>query len=142
MATRFIKKVFLYGAGHTYSNLSRLFIRLFVGIMFMQFGIRQIGYFDELVRSFHGVMGMTPELTLILMIAIELVCSALIMVGLFTRISVILPIITMIFAEKMILQYFVQVDLMRLYSIQAGYLPIMFIGIFFFILLAGQERFP
>ena len=40
--TGFFKNLFLYSAGHTYSNLSRLFLRLFTGIMFLQLCIRQM----------------------------------------------------------------------------------------------------
>ena len=45
--TGFFKNLFLYSAGHTYSNLSRLFLRLFTGIMFLQLCIRQMLNFDE-----------------------------------------------------------------------------------------------
>lgn len=140
MAPNFVKTLFLYGAGHTYSNLSRLFLRLFAGIIFMQFGIRQLGCFSDLLASFHGVLGMSGETTLIIVIAIEIICSILIILGLFTRLAVILPIISMCFAEKVIMDFFNSDSLERVFSMQAGYLPIMFIGIFIFMLLAGPGK--
>ena len=42
MAAKLIKRMFLYSAGLTFTNMARLFMRLFTGVMFMQFGIRQI----------------------------------------------------------------------------------------------------
>ena len=39
---QWLKTFFMFNAGHTYSNLSRLFLRLFTGIMFLQMGVRQM----------------------------------------------------------------------------------------------------
>ena len=49
--TGFFKNLFLYSVGHTYSNLSRLFLRLFAGVMFLQLCIRQMLNFDSLVPA-------------------------------------------------------------------------------------------
>lgn len=129
----------LYSTGHTYSNLSRLFLRLFAGIMFMQFGIRQWIYFDNVVDEMVGVMGMSSEATLALMIIIEIVCSTMIMIGLFSRLAVLPPLITMIVAEKVLLSWS-DVKPAMLFSTQPGYVPILFIGIFVFMLLAGPGK--
>ena len=90
-------------SGYTYSNLARLFMRLFVGVMFLQFGIRHLVNYSELCNSFPTVLHMSSECSLIIMIIIELVCSLLIMAGFLTRLSVIPPICTMIAAEYYIL---------------------------------------
>ena len=55
----------MHSAGYTYSNLSRLFMRLFVGIMFLQFGIRQILAFNAYAPTFPAVLGMSSTTTLI-----------------------------------------------------------------------------
>lgn len=137
---KFIKYLFLYGTGHTYSNLSRLFIRLFVGLMFMQFGIRQVIHFDIISATFPPALGMDSAETLIMMIAIELICSVMIMFGLLTRLAAIPPIVSMFVAEDVILTEMVNQLPYDLSSTQPGYLPIMFIGIFFFILLSGPGK--
>ncbi len=138
---RFLENLFLSCTGYTYTNMARLFIRLFVGIMLMQFGIRQLVNYNNVVETFPGVIGMDNEMSLIVMIIIELGCSLLIMVGFLTRLATIPPIIAMIVAEHFILH-----DLLPdtfIYSITStmpGYLPLMFIGIYLFILLAGPGK--
>lgn len=136
-----LSRLFLRFTGYTYSNMARLFMRLFVGIMFMQFGIRHLVNFIQLSVDFPTIFGMSSPTCLIIMIVIEILCSLLIMVGFLTRLSTIPPIISMIAAE-----YYIVHDLLphsSLYgldSTQPGYLPIMFIGIYLFILLAGPGK--
>lgn len=140
MAATFIKRMFLYSAGLTFTNMARLFMRLFTGVMFMQFGIRQIANFNEVAATFPALMGMSSETTLLVMIMIEIICSMLIILGLFTRFALIPPIVSMAIAEHVIMQYSASEELFKLYTIQAGYLPIMFIGIFLFMMLAGPGK--
>lgn len=136
-----IANIYLRTTGYTYSNLAHLFMRLFVGIMFMQFGIRHLVNFQQMKADFPTVIGLDSETCLILMICIELICSLFIMVGFLTRLSTIPPIITMVFAE-----YYIVHDLLPrtpfyyIDSTQPGYLPIMFIGIYLFMLLAGPGK--
>lgn len=139
MVPVFLKKLLLYSTGHTYSNLSRLFLRLFTGIMFMQFGIRQWTYFDEISHTMVGVLGMSGEATLVLMIIIELVCSTLIILGLLSRLAVLPPLVTMVVAEGVLLKS-MDVAPAMLFSTQPGYVPILFIGIFVYMLLAGPGK--
>ena len=70
--TKFFKNLFLYSVGHTYGNLSRLFLRLFTGIMFLQLSIRQMLNFDQIVPSFGGFFGMSPETSMTLLVIVEL----------------------------------------------------------------------
>ena len=74
--TGFFKNLFLYSAGHTYSNLSRLFLRLFTGIMFLQLCIRQMLNFDQIVHSFNGFLGLSPEASITLLVIVELLCAS------------------------------------------------------------------
>ena len=136
-----LSRLFLRFTGYTYSNMARLFLRLFVGVMFMQFGIRHLVNFTELCADFPTVLGISSEASLILMIIIELVCSLLIMAGFLTRLATIPPIIAMIAAEYYILHDLLPHSLIHgLTWDQPGYLPIMFIGIYLFILLAGPGK--
>lgn len=138
---QFFENLFLRCTGYTYSNLARLFMRLFVGIMFMQFGIRHLITFSTLKYTFPSVLGLSNETSLIIMICIELICSLFIMIGFLTRLSVLPPVISMIIAEYHILH-----DLLpdtfpySISSTQPGYLPLMFIGIFLFLLIAGPGK--
>lgn len=137
----FIANRFLQFTGFSYSNLGRLFVRLFVGVMFMQFGIRQLVNFYALQSTFPTVFGWSPTTCLILMIIIELVCSLFIMVGFFTRLSTIPPIVSMILAEYYIIHDMLgDLELYGLDSVDPGYLPIMFIGFYLYLWLAGPGK--
>lgn len=135
-----LKTVYIRTTGYSYTNLGRLFLRLFVGLMLMQFGIRQIYHYDMMAASFPSVLTMSPETSLTLMIIIEVVCSLFIMVGFCTRIMTIPPVVAMILAEWHLLNYAVDVPPYMLSWAQPGYLPIMFLGIYFFIILVGPGK--
>ena len=67
---RFIfRKIFLLCTGHTYTNLARLFLRMFVGIMMIQQGILYL----EAAHPYRGYL--------------EIACAVLIVIGLLTRIA-------------------------------------------------------
>lgn len=137
----FIAKLFLKSTGYAYINMGRLFLRLFVGVMFIQFGIRQLVNFQEMSATFPTVFGLSSSTCLIMMICIELICSLFIMVGFLTRLSTIPPLLSMLQAE-----YYIIHDLLPhtavygLDSTQPGYLPLMFIGIFIFFLISGPGK--
>lgn len=136
-----ITNVFLRLTGYTYTNLARLFVRLFVGIMLLQFGIRHLVNYNELCATFPTVMDMSSSTSLVLMIIIEVVCSLLIMMGFLTRLSTIPPIIAMCAAEYYILHDMVPyLPAYGLDSTDPGYLPIMFIGIYIYMLIAGPGK--
>ena len=136
--TRFFKNLFLYSAGHTYSNLSRLFLRLFTGIMFLQLCIRQMLSFDQIVPTFQGFLGMSPEASMTVLVVIELLCAVCIMLGFLTRLSVLFPLGLMLVAEDVIMAS-PESATDQLFNFQPGY-PVMFIGIFVFLLLAGPGK--
>lgn len=136
----FFKKLYFWSSGYSYTNLGRLFLRLFVGLMLLQFGVRQILDFEAERLLFPSVMGMSPSAGCIVMVCIEIGCSVFIMCGFLTRLMIIPPFIAMLFAEYYILHnispeapYMLQWD-------QIGYLPIMFLGIYFFLMLVGPGK--
>lgn len=140
--TKHITDLYLRFTGYTYSNMARLFLRLFTGVMFMQFGIRQLVHFDSMRSTFPSVMGISSETSLIIMIVVELLCSLFIMVGFLTRLSTLPPIIVMIAAEYYIVDDLLpeNISLAAIGDTDPGYLPVMFIGIFLFMLLAGPGK--
>ena len=135
--TNFFKNLFLYSVGHTYSNLSRLFLRLFTGIMFLQLCIRQMLSFDEIVHSFGGFLGLSPESAMTVLLVVELLCAVCIMLGFLTRLAVLFPMGLMLVAENVLLPQTSVTDPM--FSFLPGY-PVMFIGIFVYMLLAGPGK--
>ena len=136
--TNFFKNLFLYSVGHTYSNLSRLFLRLFTGIMFLQLCIRQMLNFDQIVPTFSGFMGLSPEASVTALVIVEMLCAVCIMLGLLTRLAVLFPLGLMLVAEDVIMSSQASVS-DQLFNFQPGY-PVMFIGIFIYMLLAGPGK--
>ncbi|MBQ2399698.1 MAG: DoxX family protein [Muribaculaceae bacterium] len=135
-----LKNLYLASSGYSYTNLGRLFLRLFVGIMLIQFGVRQLTYFHEIKSIFPSVLGMDSELSLIVLISIEIICSLFIMMGFLTRLMSVVPLVVMIVAEYYILSDFTQQASYMLNWQQQGYLPVMFCGIYFFLLLVGPGK--
>ena len=144
---RKIRKFFIIGAYRSYGNLARFFMRMFAGILFMQFGIRQMANYDFFSEVFPSILGMGSELTLIAMIVIELLFSTLVIFGFVTRIAAVPPMISMIVAEYYLLAGNI-IDLSAqqatqsgvFASMQLGYVPIMFVGMFFFIILGHFKK--
>jgi putative oxidoreductase len=118
--------------------MSRLFLRLFTGVMFLQFGIRQIINFDNIVPEFQGYAGMSPDCSIAVLVTVELLCAVFIMFGLLTRLAVLPPLVLMFVAEDVILQSPGHVA-DQLFNFQPGY-PLMFMGIFIYMFLAGPGK--
>lgn len=135
-----LKKIYIRTTGYSYTNMGRLFLRLFVGLMMMQFGIRQLNNFADAAAMFPSLFGIDPEALLIIMIVIEIGCSLFIMAGFITRIMVLPPFIAMIFAEYYILHDLVREASYTLSWSQQGYVPVMFLGIYFFLILVGPGK--
>ncbi|MDE6561917.1 MAG: DoxX family protein [Muribaculaceae bacterium] len=134
------KKIYVTTTGYSYTHLGRLFLRLFVGIMLLQFGIRQIGDAHVLADTFPAVLGMSSEASLWTMIYIEIGCSIFIMAGFLTRIMILPPFIAMVMAEYHLLHDVATTASYQLSWEQPAYLPIMFLGIFFFLILVGPGK--
>lgn len=134
------KKIYVTTTGYSYTHLGRLFLRLFVGIMLLQFGIRQIGDSEFLTTTFPSVFGMSSEASLWLMVSIEIGCSFFIMAGFLTRVMILPPFIAMVIAEYYLLHDLVNTASYQLSWEQPGYLPIMFLGIYFFLMLVGPGK--
>lgn len=134
------KMIYIKTTGYSYTNLGRLFLRLFVGLMMMQFGIRQLGDFPIDAQSFPAVLGMSSATSLAVMVTIEIGCSLFIMAGFLTRLMIIPPFVTMIMAEHYLLTNMVDAMPYQLSWQQPGYLPVMFLGIYFFLILVGPGK--
>lgn len=137
--TNIFKQIYIRTSGYSYTNMGRLFLRLFIGVMLAQFGLRQWIHFNEAVQTFPATLGMSPSASLIIMIIIELICSLFIMIGFCTRIMSVPPLIAMIIAEIYLLSGAHEATYLISWE-HTGYLPVMFIGILIFFLLAGPGK--
>jgi putative oxidoreductase len=80
------------------ANLSLLILRLTVGVLMIPHGYMKLQKFPELQEKFMDFMGLGKTLSLSLTIGAELVCSILLVIGLFTRFSVVPLLIAMVVA--------------------------------------------
>lgn len=133
---KWIKSFLMLNAAHTYSNLSRLFLRLFTGIMFLQMGVRQMTHLGDFAQS---SMGSASESTLVTIVVVEIVCAVFIILGLFTRLTLIPSIGIMIYAEITMMSASSASTAGQMFIFEPGY-PIMFLGIFAYMLLAGPGK--
>lgn len=134
------KKLYFQVAGYSYPNMGRLFMRLFVGIMLLQFGIRQIADFANQAPVFPSMLGMGHEASCVVMIVIEIGCSLFVMAGFLTRLMLVPPFVAMCCAEYYLLNSVEHSAPYLLQWNQTGYLPVMFMGIFFFLMLVGPGK--
>lgn len=134
---KWFQSLFMMNVGHTYSNLSRLFLRLFTGLMFLQLGVRQMLHLEEFANSSMGAMATANDSTIVTIVVIEIVCAVFIILGLFTRLALLPSIGVMIYAETMMPS--VAVGAEQMFFFEPGY-PIMFLGIFVFMMLAGPGK--
>ena len=72
------------------------------------------------------------------LVVVELLCAVCIMLGFLTRLAVLFPLGLMLIAENIIMSSQTAVP-DQLFNFQPGY-PVMFIGIFVFMLLAGPGK--
>ena len=94
--------------------------------------------FDEIVPTFNGFLGLSPETSMTILVVIELLCAVFIMLGFLTRLSVLIPLGLMLVAEDIVMSTpATATD--QLFNFAPGY-PVMFIGIFIFMLLAGPGK--
>lgn len=136
----FIKKFYIRTTGYSYTNMGRLFLRLFVGIMMLQFGVRQLYDYQAALASMPTLGCFSPELILDCMLVIEIGCSFFIMCGFLTRLMSLASLVAMVIAECSLLAGSSSPVPYMLSWTQPGYLPVMFIGIYFFIILVGPGK--
>lgn len=113
------------------SDWAKLGLRVFIGFMMLTHGIAKIEQFDTLKSTFPATMGMSSKLSLILIILVEVGCSSLVLLGFMTRLAVLPLMFSMIIAA-----FFTFSPI----SLSTAELPMLYLGIYTFILLAGPQR--
>lgn len=134
------KRIYIRTTGYSYTNMGRFFLRMFVGVMLMQFGVRQWMHFQDFAATFPSYFGIGSDVTMIVMIAVEILCSFCIMIGFCTRIMTVPPFVAMFFAEHYLLTHSPVAAPYMLTWADPGYVPILFMGIYFFIMLVGPGK--
>ena len=105
------------------SDWAKLGLRVFIGFMMLTHGIAKIEQFDTLKSTFPATMGMSSELSLILIILVEVGCSSLVLFGFMTRLAVLPLMFSMIIAA-----FFTFSPI----SLSTAELPLLYLGIYTF----------
>lgn len=132
------KKVFVYMSTHTYTNLSRLFLRLFIGVILLQLGINQIAHFEEFV-NLPGFWGLSGETSLSIVISTGVICSTLMILGLFTRVAI-LPLLVMNFNAVLLVLNGLSTASGEVFGMQPMLSPFLITGILAYFLIAGPGK--
>ena len=109
-------------------NAAMLVLRLGVGILMMAHGYDKLIHFAEKQHSFMNFLGIGSTMSLALLIFAEFFCSLFLIIGLFTRLSVIPLIIAMSVAlfKAHNSQFFGDGEMSALYL--ATYLALLLVG--------------
>lgn len=81
-----------------HTDLAALLLRLLFGGLFVRYGYMKASSYNEILPMFQDIIGIGAKLSFDLVIFAELVCGFFVLVGFFTRLSVIPVFITMIVA--------------------------------------------
>ncbi len=85
-------------------NVATLLLRLTFGIFMLVIGYDKLVNFAARVPEFYSFLGLGSKVSLILVVFAEFFCSALLIIGLFTRFACIPLIITMAVAAFIVLK--------------------------------------
>lgn len=91
-----VKKLLLSTKMHKNApDWTSLILRVSFGILMIPHGWMKIQHFDAIInKGFVSFLGLSPSISLSLAIFAELICSALIIIGLFTRLATIPLVVT------------------------------------------------
>lgn len=112
-------------------------MRLFVGLMLAQFGVRQLMSPGLEENFFFNIPYVAYGLDTWLVITVEIVCSFFIMIGLFTRLMIVPPFVLMIASCHHIS---CMLGLTNSIAVQALSVPFLFMGIYLFMMLVGPGK--
>jgi putative oxidoreductase len=80
------------------TDLAILLLRLIFGGLFVRYGYMKIASYDQILPMFGDIIGIGAKLSFHLVIFAEFFCGLFVLLGLFTRLSVVPIFITMIVA--------------------------------------------
>ncbi len=109
-----------------------LFMRIFIGAMMLTHGIGKLQNYNAIVNSFPDPLGIGSAVSFAIITFVEVGCSVLIIMGLFTRLAS-LPLIFGMFVATFIA--------FPDKSFAAGELSFVYMGIYIMLLISGGGRY-
>jgi putative oxidoreductase len=90
-----MKKIFTTNYSAAAVNTAMLLLRIIIGVLMLVIGYEKLQHFEEHVPKMLNFLGIGQKASLALVIFAEFFCSALLIIGLFTRLACFPLIITM-----------------------------------------------
>lgn len=131
------RQIYFKTTGYSFTHLGRMFLRLFVGMMLAQFGVRQLLYGVDVTQYTLLLPNISGNLATWIIITVEIICSFFIMIGFFMRLAIIPPMILMISSCHMIFREFGN-NMFEYFQLLT--VPFLFLGIFFFLFIVGPGK--
>ena len=126
-------KLFHVGKLDTKTNYALLFLRVSVSLLMLTHGVTKLlNFFDLAPLQFPDPLGIGPELSIILAILAEVVCSILLILGLWTRAVLIPLIVTMFIAIFMVHLH---------HDLATKELTIIYLIVYIFLMITGPGKF-
>lgn len=135
MGNKLFRQLYYKTTGYSFTHMARMFLRLFVGLMISQFGVRQL--MEPVPDSIIYVPYLVGDLHLWLVIVVEIICPFFIMIGMFTRLMIVPPFVLMIVSCCKIASLY---PVESILTIQLYSIPFLFMGILAFLLFSGAGK--
>ncbi|MBP1645163.1 MAG: DoxX family protein [Bacteroidetes bacterium] len=132
MNMKFIKALIGNISDDNKIGIGLLLFRAFISVLMLSHGFAKINSFETLSTQFPDILGIGGEWNLILLIMAEFGCSILIILGLFTRLSSIPVIFSMIIATFV-------AHANDPFAVKE--MAVLYLGLFTFILYMGAGKF-
>jgi putative oxidoreductase len=126
--SRAMKKLLSTGYSSLSFNLAMLLLRISLGVLMIAHGYDKLVHFAKYRENFHNFLGLGQTASLSLSIFAEFFCSLFLIIGLFTRFTVIPLIINMLVAIFVIhnSDFFGQAEMASVFI--AGFIAILLVG--------------
>ena len=115
-----------------FTDFALLMLRVFTGLMLITHGAAKIADFGNLSANFPDPIGLGSKLSFILVVGAEVGCSALVILGLFTKLAVILIIFSMVVAAFIVHSPF---------TVSGSELPLIYLVVFTALFFTGPGKF-
>ncbi len=93
-----LKQILATKPNATLNNIALLILRVGISVLMIPHGYNKLVHFGEYKAKFMDFMGLGVELSLVLAIGAELICSILLALGFLTRFTIVPLVVTMAIA--------------------------------------------
>ncbi len=116
-------------------DFALLVLRVWLGLdLFFKHGIEKIAHFSQMAAHFPDPVHIGPRLSLLFALLSDAICSLLVVLGLATRLAALIIVINLAVAFALVHHFVMS-------GPHSGELPLVFLGGFLALLIAGAGRY-